>query len=130
MIVSVSIKCQFRKSMKVPATNKNSPEANSMLKKVAQKNCLYRQFFALNHTLQRSRIYCQQRSAVPDTQQAERPKIIFLERLYAPELSNVNAMTLLSIAARLLGKAATLRVSLIVQNLIQCGGMPVNSSGL
>ena len=61
--------------------------------------------------LEYARIYCQQRSGVPDIQQARRLRSVLLCRFHAYHLSNANAMGFLSIAGRLLGKAAALPFS-------------------
>jgi hypothetical protein len=74
------------------------------------------QFFALDHASYDSRRYCQQRSGLPDRQQVPRPKIIFLW-FHAPKIEQRQCHAILSVAARLLAKAAVLPFSRVGQSL-------------
>jgi len=63
------------------------------------------QFVALDHDSYHSRRHSQQVSRLLECQQAQRIKIVFHR---TAQLSNANAMTIVSVAARLLAKAAFL----------------------
>jgi hypothetical protein len=71
------------------------------------------QFVALSHAVQRSLRHLQQFSGFLTSQKTQRLKTIF-HRLYK-RTSNANAMTVISVAARLLVKAAACGPSVTVQ---------------
>ena|SRR6476646_8225094 len=71
------------------------------------------QFLALSHAVQRSLRHLQQHSGFLESKKTQRLKIIFHGGI--KQSSNANAITLLSVAARLLVKAAACGPSVTVQ---------------
>ena len=71
------------------------------------------QFLALSHAVQRSLRHLQQHSGFLESKKTQRLKIIFHRRY--KRTSNANAMPVLSVAARLLVKAAACGLSVTVQ---------------